>query len=349
MTFSLYRKTRSARLTVTTPEGAQVVVENLRGDQGFSLSFEAKRTMDESPGEFTVTAYNLPADVLGVIEYAQVRRVDDQDRLLVGDVLRTVSVAPQGSDALESGWLVVEFEAGYDGAMSRVFRAIGSRVRTRRPAGDLTDETTIEAVEDLDGALLGLPLQTFPAGATIFELVDYLRRIAGLGPGNLSPGTLAALIGEARLDSPYHLSGGQATEHLRNVLQWLPLRWFVDDREFWICGRDDVPNPGGVPAYVADGIEEPDLLTARPERADGGRVLVECLLCPRIRVGRLVRLTEAGLALALQGLAPQAIQIALARVPPGLYRCDEVTHRGQTSGADWTTSMLLRPGVAQVG
>ncbi|HEY8380285.1 MAG TPA: hypothetical protein VIK91_27555 [Nannocystis sp.] len=360
MTFSIYRHTRSARLTVTVPGGQKVVVENMIGDTGFSLEFEVRRTMDESPGEFTVVAYNLPPDALAAIEHAQVKRVDDIDALLVGQNLTTSSVAADGSDALAAGWPIVELEAGYDGTVSRVFRAIGAKIRSDKSDG-LTTRTEIVALENLDGPLLGLPSAVFPAGSTVFEVVDYLRRVAGLGTGNLSFESLTAIIGLAKLDSPYAVSGGDALKRLKQVLEWMPVRWFVDDREIWICGRDDVPAilppvsarasvktmaPRSAPAYVPGEPEEPDLILARPVRVDGGRVQVECLLCPRILPGRLVRLSESGLALALQGLSPTETQAALAQVPPGLYRCDEVSHRGATSGADWTTAMTLRPGVA---
>lgn len=348
MAFSIYKRTRSARLTVTIPDGQVVTIENMRGDSGFSMSFEAKRTMDEHPGEFSVSVYNLPPDVLSSLELAQVRRIDDADILLTGDILQVSQVSPTGDDALASGWPIVEFEAGYDEVVTRVFRAIGASINTEPVDGAITTETTIRSVENLDGGLLGLPVSVFPAGAAIFDVVDYLRRIAGLGPGNLTPATLAGIIGPAKLSSPYALSGGEAMAHLKNVLQWLAVRWFIDDREIWVCGRDGVPNPYKAPAYVADGIDEPDLLLSPPQRDSGGRVIVECLLCPRIRVGRLVQLTEAGLSAALQGLAPQIQQIALAKVPPGLYRCDEVSHRGSTTGGDWTTTMTLRPGVAVV-
>jgi hypothetical protein len=347
VTFSLYRSTRSARVTVQVP-GAElpIVVENMRYDQGFSLSFEARRTMSADPGEYSVTMYNLPPDVLGPLEHAQVKRIDDQDALLVGQILRTAGVAADGADALEAGWLIVQVEAGYDEVVTNVFRAIGAKVRSRRVDDGLTTATTITAAENLDGLLLGLVESTFPPGAGVYDVVDYLRRCAGLGPGNLTPASLAGIIGDARIDSVYSVSGGDALGRLKSVLEWLPVRWFVDDRELWICGRDDVPNAYGFPAYVPDGIEEPDLILTRPERVDGGRVQVECLLCPRLRVGRLVRLTEAGLSLALQGLSPTEVQIALAEVPPGLYRLDEVSHRGATSGEEWTSTLLLRPGVA---
>lgn len=347
MSLYLYRGTRSCRLTVTTPEGQTLVAENLVGDSGFSMQFEAHRTMDENPGEFTLRAYNLPADVLEGIEAAQTTRVGDLDSMLVDQVLRDTGVPADASAALEAGWLVVELEAGYDGVMSRIFRAVGARVTTERIDDGCTDETTIVSVEDLDAVQLGLPAQSFPAGSTLFELVDYLRRVAGLGPGNLTPATLTAILGVSTLDTPYHASGGQALSRLKNVFQFLKVRWFVDDREIWICGRDDVPNAGGVPAYVPDEVVEPDLLLAPPRRDDGGRVVVECLLTPRARVGRLMLLTPGGLALALQGLAPSEKQATLAKVPPGLYRVDDLVHVGDTSSMDtWDTRVLLRPGVA---
>lgn len=346
MTYSIYRGSRSMRLTVRTPDGVTVVAENLDGDNGPAMSFSARRTMDDSPGEYTVTAWNLPPAAVSAIKYGGVRKPDDLDSILSGLVLQTAALPTDGAAALTAGYLIVEVEAGYDGTLGRVYRSIGSRVRSRRPEGDLDDETTIASVEDLDGALLGLPTAVFPAGATTFELVDYLRRIAGIGPGNLNQANWAAILGDSRLSSPYHCGGGQALSRLRSVLQYMPLRWFIDDREFWVCGRDDMPNFGSVPAYVADEVGEPDLLLRRPERVDGGYVQVECLLCPRLRVGRLVRLTEAGLAAPLQGLSPDAVQEALADVPPGLYRLDSLEHRGSTFGGDWTSTLSLRPGVA---
>jgi hypothetical protein len=343
MSYSIYTKTRSARLTVTTSDNQKITVENMDGDEGFRMGFEARRTMDDSPGEFTVTVFNLPPEVLGTLEAAQARRIDDLDSLLVGATLQTSAVADDGQDAIQAGFLVVEVEAGYDEQVSRVFRAIGARVRNETDDGNTTVTTSITAMENLDGALLGLPLRSFPSQTTLYELLDYLRQIAGLGPGNLSPATLSALLGQSSaLDSPYHVSGGEALDHIRNVCQYLSLRWFIDDREIWFCGREGVSLPGTPPPWITDEIGEPDLLISPPSRLDGGRVEATCLLCPRLRVGRLVRLTEAGLSLATQGLSPTLAQIAKANVPPGLYRLDEVVHSGDTGGGEWTTRMLLR-------
>lgn len=365
MAFSIYHRTRSVRLTITTPDGQVVVVENLDGNDGFYLAFDCTRTMDASPGECTVTAYNLPPDVLGTIEAAQVSKVDDLDALLVGKNLLP-EIAADGSDALAAGFLIMEIEAGYDGDVSRVFKAVGARTSTeddfgRRGVGQarnangqfvkviggsVTVKTTIRATENLDGALLGLPTTAFEAGASLFSVIDYLRRAAGLGEGNLSPTSLEAILGASTIDSPYVVSGGQALGHLQSVLQYLPIRWFIDDRDIWICARDEVPSPTIPPAKPWVDDAPPELLPpiiARPQRDDAGRVVVTTFLAPYVRPGRLVRLTVDGLGLAQSGLSASFSQIAQADVPPGRYRVEQITHRGDTGDGECTSTMIMRP------
>ena len=344
MSFSIYAKDRSVRLTVTTPDGEQAIVENASGDTGFRMSFDCKRSMDSDPGECVVQCLNLPPDVLGLIESAQVSKADDPDAILVGKQLQSAVVNAEGADALGAGFLILELEAGYNGSYSRLFKAVGARSSSSPDGDDVTTITTIRASENLDGALLGLPMATFPAGTTLHELIDYLRKVAGLGVGNLSLATLTALIGESRLDSPYHVSGGQALAFLRNALQYLPLRWFIDDREIWLCGRDEVPSPTGAVPWVADGPpEELEPIVGRVSRDDGGFVSVSCLLTGRVRPGRLVNLTEAGLSMASRGLSPSAAKVRRANVPAGLYRAEEVAHRGDTGPGQYLTSLKLRP------
>ena len=302
------------------------------------------------------------------MEAAQTTRVDDLDALLYSKTLQAAVVDPDGADALAAGLLIVEVEAGYEGNVSRVFQVIGARATTTDDFGSrgnqargrdgrfarqlmgVTQRTSIDGDENLDGSLLGLPMATFPAGATLFEVVDYLRRLAGLGPGNLSYANFTQIAGDARLDAPYHVAGGRALALLKEVLQYYPpLRWFIDDREIWICARDGVPNPYGALAWIADGEpEEPEAIIGRPAKVEGGFVSVTCFLCPRIRPGRLVRLTAGGLALTEHGLTPTADQVKRAQVPPGIYRCEEVEHRGTTGPGEFQTTMRLRPIVSAV-
>lgn len=342
MGFSIERKTKSARLTITTADDTEIVIENMQGNEGFQISFDAKRSMDEAPGEFQVTVTNLPPDALGAIEAAQTRRIDDIDQFLVGCQLQTSVVKEDGADATAAGFMVVELEAGYDGTVSRVFKAIGARVKSSPDSNLITFNTTITAAENLDGALLGLPMQSFPAGTTFFEVIDAIRQVAGLGPGNLTPALLFSILGDSKIDAPFHLSGGQALDFLKAFLLLQPLRWFIDDREIWICGREGL-SPPNIPVFVPDEIGMPDILLSPPQRDDGGRIVAECLLCPRLRPGRLVTLTPGGLALVNQGLSPTQQQVQRANVPPGNYRLDEVQHTGDTAGGEWTTTMLLRP------
>lgn len=348
MGFSLYHRTKSVRLTVTLPDGQVLVVENMDGNAGFFLSFECTRSMDDSPGEASIRALNLPPEVIGAMEAAQVSKVDDLDALLVGKNLLP-QISADGSDALAAGFLIMEVEAGYDGNVSRLFKAVGARSSSVPDADDVTMVTTISATENLDGALLGLPVCAFTSGSSLFSVLDYLRRAAGLGEGNLSPATLAAIIGESTISSPYVVSGGQALAHIRSVLQYLPLRWFIDDRDLWLCARDEVPSPVVPPAdpWVFDG--PPELLPpiiGRPARDDAGFVTLTTLLTGAVRPGRLVRLDEGGLALAQQGLSASAAQARRANVPPGRYRVESVSHRGDTGGGEFSTTMRLRPVIA---
>lgn len=343
MGLRLYRKTRSARLRITTSDGQVAVVENMDGDRGYRIGFEARRTMDGTPGEFRCSVLNLPPELLGAFEAAQPSRVDDLDKLLAGKQLQSAVLADDGSDALAAGFAVVELEAGYDGTVSRIFRAIGVRIESNPVDGDVTQETVVESNEGAD-SVLSLVAASFEAGTPTFDVVDYLRRVAGLGPGNCSPATFAAILGDSRLDSPYHSSGGQPLARIDEVLKYLDCRWFVDDRELWLCARDGVLSPTGALPWVADGEpEEPEPLIGRPRRVDGGYVEMTCFLCPRLRPGRLLRLTPGGLALAEQGLSPSVRAKQRARVPPGLYRMDEVAHRGTTGDGEATTTAKLRP------
>lgn len=344
MSLEFYAETRSCRVTVETPEGSKIKIENLRNDDGLHISFEAVRSMNEGPGSLTVQISNLPPDALAILENAQALQVDDLDaalaNVLVG--LQTSVVAADGSDALAAGCLIVEVEAGYDGAVSRVFKAVGAKAETDRP-DDLTTETTFRAVETLDGTLLGLPLQTWPRGTPVWAVVDDLRQLAGLGAGNLSAETFGEIWGDARLDSPYHASGGEAIRRIASVLEYSPVRWFVDDRQIWICGRDTIPNAGNVPPYLRDERFKIPPIEGIPQRIPSGQLQVSCLLAPYLRPGRIVDLTPGGLGAFAEGLSPRLAEVVRARVPPGPYRLDEIRHRYESEGGACTSNLLLRP------
>lgn len=342
MTLTIYRRSRSCRLTVIPADGEPVVLSNMEQDSGYSMRFRVLRTMDDRLGTLEASVYNLPPDLLGPIEASQVRRVDDLDAALAGVTLQVAGVDPDGAEAGPAGFAAVEVEAGYDGALTRIGRAVGCVVDSDRE-DDVTNVTTISALESLDGLLLGVPSATFPAGAATFEVVDYLRRCLGLGPGNLTPALWQALLGTSTLSAPYHATSGDALELLRGFMQYLAPRWWVDDRQFWVCGRDGVPNFGKVPPFLPGAPKTLPPAVRRPRRVQGGFVEFACFLAPDVVPGELVVLTPG--ALTFEGVTPSQEQVLRAQVPPGFYRAEQVEHTGDTSGDGedaWTSVFLLR-------
>lgn len=342
MTLTIYKRSRSCRLTVTPADDAPVVVENIETDSGFSMRFRVLRTMDDRLGTLEVTVRNLPPDLLGPIEASQVRQVDDLDAALAGITLQVAGVDPDGAEVGPAGFAAVELEAGYDGALTRIGRAVGCSLASDRE-DDVTNTTTISALESLDGLLLGLPLATFPAGAQTFEVMDYLRRCLALGPGNLTLATWTAILGQSTLDSPYHVSAGDALDLLRSFTQYLNARWWVDDRQIWVCGRDGAPNFGKVPPFLPGAPKTLPPAIRRPRRVAGGLVEFPCFLAPDVAPGELVLLTPG--ALTFEGVTPAQEQVLRAQVPEGVYRVEQIEHSGDTSedGEDsWTSVPLLR-------
>lgn len=343
----LWHETRSVRVTVTPAEGPAVVIENLSGNDGYEVDFSATRTMDPSLGECSVSIYNLPIEVRGAIESASVRAPDDLDQILSrlgnaqGWQVFGSGVDSDGDDAETVGLATVKIEAGYDGAVSEVFEAVAARVRSKR-ADDTTYVTTIEAVECLDAALYSRPETVFPAGSPTYDVMNTLRTYCGLGIGNATAAQWTALLGASTIDSPYYSASTDGFEALAALLDFLPLRWFIDGRELWIVAKDGQPQSlTAPPPYIPETIALSEPLIARPERLEGGFVGVQTLMMPTALPGRLLPLSAA--ALGLESV-PTPAQIRRAEVPPGIYRIEEVSHDGTTSaGGDFVTAMRLKP------
>ena len=345
MTFAIRNKTRSFRVTVTPADGEPVVISNMQGDEGFAVEFRVTRTMDDKLGSLEVTFRNLPPDLLGPIEGAQVRRVDDIDAALAGVQLFEDGPDQDGADAGPSGFASIDVEAGYDGNLTRVGRAVGCRILSDREDDDCTNVTTIHALENLDGLLLGVPSQTFPAGAGTHEAFDYLRRCLALGPGNATVDLWTAILGVSQFQSPFHATSGDALELLRHLTQFLAVRWWVDDRQIWICGREGWANFGQVAPYLPGAPKQLPPLLRRPRRVDGGEVECVTFLAPDVAPGELVVLSDA--TLTFPGVTPSQQEILRADVPPGVYRVQVISHAGSSSddGEDSFTSTIRLRGM----
>ena len=350
----LLHQTRSVRVTITPAydeatifdpgiDQRTIVIENMEGNNGPEIAMSCTRTMDDALGELSLTIYNLPIEVRGAIEAAQTRKVDDIDQILARtgkangwQVFEDVTTGPE--DATSVGLPTILVEAGYDGSVSRVFEAVGVRMKSDRPDG-LTYETEITGIESIDAALYGRPETVFPEGSPTYDVMNFLRQGCGLGKGNATPDVWASLLGESRLDSPYYSASTGGFEALSELLNFLPLRWFVDDRELWIVAKDG--QPGAAQPYINEVIELTEPLTMRPVRLEGGFVGIQTTLLPTATPGRLTWLTPEFLGL---GFAPDASAIARAEVPPGVYRFEQVDHEFSTAAdGDALTTMRLKP------
>lgn len=338
MTIIAY-KTRSTRVTVTLPDGQVLTVENLEGNNGIETDFEVKRDMSPALGSVSITMYNLPKWLRGDIEAAQARKPDDIDQILAtlgqakGWTVYQSQMADDGASALAVGLSLVKIEAGYDGALSTLIEVVGARAVSER-IDETTYATTITGEDSLDAALYARPTTVFEPGTPTFDVMTFLRVACGLGNGNVTPAVWTALLGDSRL-ADYYYSQMPGLDVLAQLLDFLPLRWWIDGRELFVIPKDGQPYPPGVPPpYVPDPVTLPGIILERPQRLEGGFVEVRCLLTPSLLPGRLFLLSAA--ALGLEGATPE--EILRADVPPGLYRVEEVSHVGGTgSGSGFDT------------
>ena len=346
----LWHDTRSVRVTIVPPEGDSILIENLANNEGFEVDFAVSRAMDEAQGSIELKIYNLPVGLRGELEAAQVRKVDDLDQILArngqanGWEVFTGEVAADGSSALSVGLPLIKIEAGYDGNVSELFEAVGATVLSSR-VDETTYVTEVTAIEALDSVMYAKPTTVFPEGSPTFDLMTWLRVATGLGQGNATAEQWAALVGDSRLDAPFYSSMG-GFEALKQLLDFLPLRWWIDDRQLWIVSKDGQAG-SLVPPYLPTISTLTEPMVARPRRIEGGFVQMVTLLWPSAIPGTIVPLSSNALGL---GYDPTPAEVARAEVPPGFYRIEAVEHSGTTSASgDATTSCKLKGGFTVEG
>ena len=339
MTTILY-KSRSSRVTVQIPGTQGVIVENLDGT-GLRTTFRVKKELSPSPDEGTVTIYNLGVDQIGLIESQRGTPGNLLDLNTYGDNStwgQPRSALPES--ALQEGLALATVEAGYDGSVSTVWEAVTANVQSRKD-GNVTNVTTITAMDNLDGRLFGGKNTVYLAGASIYQLVVDLVTSSGMIRGNLDETTWTSLAGNPLLTDNY-VASGNLYELLDAIFEFLrtsdnqgSIRWFQTNGEFFVY-RDDqfVPGPP---------IELPPV-KVRPQRDESGRIVVSTYLAPLVTPGKLVLLTPEATSTAQLGGLASIPQIQRANIPPGTYRCDAVEHVGDTNASGvYTTTITLWP------
>jgi hypothetical protein len=304
------------------------------------ITFEVRKTITPEPSTAQIEVFNLGTisrdRVSGVI-----RRVIDFSQefaFIDGRLITGSSLVPGGTAEKVSrvaGIAYVKLEAGYNGARSQLWSGNGDRVTSRRERVDWV--TAISGGDGKLGITQGVSNRSFGAGTPAVVVADYLRTVMGLGTGTvLKPGNplLPASLQTYVLGRPF-VSTGRARDELtalltlisaaeqENLGQVFPraLEWFVDDGDLFILG------PGAVlplPPVRVSPLPDPTALRllSTPRRTENDGLEIYTLLAPSLRPGRAVQLLSLEAA--------------------GAYRVEEVSHRGDNRGGEFTSTARLR-------
>lgn len=347
----ILHETRSLRLTVRPVLSEQVVViENLEGNEGLEMQFSVRRGIDNTTSSGQATIYNLPPEIRSIIE-GQSRRIGNIDDLLADGTLWTTGPSDDQQDeaavSRSQGYATVLLEAGYDGALSTIFSgtaifaqteasSVDSKRRDRQgrvilaPTAGITTETIISASSGIAQVALGVANQTFARGTDTFQVLDYLRRVLKLGPGNVTSTNWQRFLADAAgainrngqslfsqtsvLSSAYTVTEA-ADQQLEEFLRFTGIRFFVDEGELWLLPRQ---------GFIDGPIAQLEPLKETPRRPRPGQLECKAYLSPAVAPGRLVRVDDA------TGAAS------------GVYRCDTVAHNiGSNASEEAETVVLL--------
>lgn len=329
----LLHKTRSMRLVIRPVLSDQeIVIENLEGNEGLEMQFQVRRSINSTTSSGSVTIYNLPRSLRGLVE-GEARRIGNIDDLIEDGTLWSIGPLDEvGSQATPAnqGYATIEIQAGYDGAVSTIF--LGTTLDTVTKDDTITIETVITASSGISQVALSVANQTFDRGTDTFVVLDALRRTLKLGPGNCTPANWAKFLADAALvknrggqsifaqssvlSAPYMVTDA-ADQQLDEFLKYTGVRWFIDEGELWL-----MPRLG----YIEGPVARLEPLKERPARNPAGLLVCRAFLTPSAKPGRQVLLDGTGVDDAVTAL----------------YRCDEVAHDGDTNASgEYSTTVTL--------
>lgn len=241
------------------------------------------------------------------------RRSLDVSSLIAGMPAALGGVPIVQATAVERGDCGVEIYGGYTDKPALMFLGTSQWIRHHHEGP--TWITEMQVGDGLSTMMEGVASRSFPAGATVFEVVKYLVSVMALGRGNLSEASLMAAIGSQNSTLPFGwTSFGDAkwamTQFLGDTAEW-----FVDRGEFYVVAKGaalpDVP----VIVSVDTG------MIYSPDPVEGGKLRVRSIMRPDIRIGRKVRV--------------------VGPYYEGVYRAEVVTHNANNRGGMATTDVLL--------
>lgn len=291
--------------------GSQLITEN---DNGLKFQFQFSRTNRSNPDKGRLRIYGLRRSIAEGILADMEANIAFRETLLKkffpDDTSRARALATH-ADSYK-----VTIRAGYRNNSDIVFVGQMMNVAPTTRLGRTDIVADIELGDSIEGFRTGYINQVFGAGVTMKNVVDLVAASAGWR----SSEDIAAQINIVAPDAVLTFAGkgfhavGRPAETLDEIMEMFGLQWFVRDGKVLFAAQGTLLS---LPTVVLQ--EGVDLLTGITTRKAYGDLSGRSLLNPRIQPGVGIRILKAdGTPLSRTG-----------------YRCNAVTHSGDTHGQPW--------------
>lgn len=307
---------RSCRIVVNT-----TAITNLRGD-GLDVTFRVVRHNRLEPNVADVQIFNLPKAIRDRLtaQYNEARRKAIEDRL--ADASKPVIAGKE----LEPGvgpFGRMRVEAGYGEDLEILSEGDITHLEHERASSGTEWITRVRAQDGYVAWRYGFISESLGTGV---DIGDVQRIISGSMKAALSPRSEAVLSGAidgfktTKVPNGYVMHG-PSREVMADLVDSLNLIITFQNGELVLVPADDALQDLAVVLGPETGLLDPVVTQ------ELGKVTAPSLLNPKLVPHRQVHLT---------GTDGKVIG-------GGLFRVDEVEHRGQTLGEDWTSLSRLRP------
>lgn len=215
---------------------------------------------------------------------------------------------------VKRGDVYVEIDGGYLPKPVRMFE--GSAQWTRHYKTGPTWVTEMLVGDGLSTMMDGVARKSFPPGATLFEVVEYVIKTMGLGMGNVTEEALLAIVGPGQTSFTFGFTTlGESKWLLSSLIKDFNGEWFVDRGQAYIVKKGEpLPDP-------AVSVSFDQGLMHQPEPLEGGKVRIRSMFRPDIRIGRKVAVLRANFE--------------------GTYRAEVVSHRMNNRVGEAVTEVIL--------
>lgn len=322
---------RQVDLSLVPPTGPGVLVNPNPALPQIRIDFSVEKSIGGSAGQARIFVFNL-GELARQIAAGIVRRTSQLDPLEAVAV-EGISITPavleqllgggagQEVATVSAGGGVVKLRAGFQGfGLPTIFDGSSQDADSYPRHPDWITE--ISASDGGLGPSLALASKDFTAGTPMPIVVDYLRKVMGLGAGTLLPAAAPVALSSSFLRRPWSALG-QARELLESQLDLLEVDWWIDDGDLYLIGAGEAL-PGVPHRFSTDPLDETAITMYRsPELLVGDQVAAETQMAGHVRLGEQVLIVSTRLA--------------------GLYRVSALVHAGSNRRGRFASSWTLDP------